>query len=70
MHEDLEGLATFVVKAEDLRVLDQLIPDEPQPISLDWINRATNQKTFYGAARAKPNRPPESPLCVPLPSPT
>lgn len=39
-----EELATFVVKTEDLRVLDQLIPDEPQPVSIDWINRATNQK--------------------------
>lgn len=44
MNVELGELATFVVKTEDLRVLDQLIPDEPQPIAIDWINRATNQK--------------------------
>lgn len=44
MNTALGELATFVVKTEDLRILDQLIPDEPQPISIDWINRATNQK--------------------------
>jgi hypothetical protein len=44
MRNELDDLAVFVVKTADLPVLDQVIPDEPQPISIDWINRATNQK--------------------------
>ena len=43
MRSDFGDLTVFVVKTEDLRVLDQLIPDEPEPDSIDWINRATNQ---------------------------
>lgn len=44
MRNDLAEPATFIVKTEDLPVLDQLIPDEPQPISIDWVNRGTDQK--------------------------
>lgn len=37
-------LATFVIKAEELGALDFLNPDHPLPLTVEWINRGTNQK--------------------------
>jgi hypothetical protein len=35
---------TFVIAAKQLVRLARLSPDIPQPIKIEWINRATNQK--------------------------
>jgi hypothetical protein len=44
MDNALTGANAFVVKTADLAALDQIIPDRPEPIKIEWINRGTNRK--------------------------
>ena len=37
-------MAYFVIRAEDLILLNQLPADHPRPVGLEWINRGTDQK--------------------------
>jgi hypothetical protein len=38
------GMPSFVIRAEDLVLLNELVAEYPRPIGLAWINRGTNQK--------------------------
>jgi hypothetical protein len=44
MDNALTGANAYVVKTADLAALDQIIPDRPAPIKIEWINRGTNRK--------------------------
>lgn len=34
----------YVIRAEDLRLLNELPPDHPRPVGLEWINCGTDQR--------------------------
>ena len=37
-------MTSYVIKAEDLVLLNDLPQDYPRPVGLEWINRTTDQK--------------------------
>lgn len=37
-------LAFYVIRAEDLVSLENIAPEHPSPVRLEWINRGTDQK--------------------------
>ena len=37
-------MVSYVIRAEELKLLEQLPPGFPQPVAVEWINRSTDQK--------------------------